>query len=192
MVPEEEALDTLLLLALQGHGWATSGTLARTWRLANRGGAIRASLDRLREQGRVVPCRLRGPGTQGWIRPDDLELTDRLRRVRPRKDRGVLLSPFDPLLWDRARVRTLFGFDQVLEIFKPRSRRVYGYYCLPVLAGEHLVARVDLKADRKKGSLRVLSCHFEEPAKAGAREAVRVALDRFGAATGLEPSGFSP
>jgi uncharacterized protein YcaQ len=59
-------------------------------------------------------------------------------------------------------VARLFGFDALLEIFKPAPQRVYGYYCLPVLAGERFVARVDLKAERAKGRLRVLAAHYED------------------------------
>ena len=130
----------------------------------------------------------------GWIRPQDFELTDRLARLRPRRDKGVLLSPFDPLLWDRRRVKQLFGFDQRLEIFKPAGQRIYGYYCLPVLAGENLVARVDLKADRKMGKLHVLSTRFEAEDIRGQipsadRKAVRTALVRYADALGLEPLG---
>jgi uncharacterized protein YcaQ len=137
-----------------------------------------------------VPCALRGDGgarTSGWIRPRDLELAARLDRAHPRQDRGVLLSPFDPLLWDRARVEALFGFHQVLEIFKPASQRIYGYYCLPVLTGEHLVARLDLRADRRRGKLEVVSERFEDEPRTEEVEAARSALERFAGAVGLEP-----
>ncbi len=189
----EDALETLLLRALTGHGWATSGTLAATWRLVNRKAQIQAALARLREHGDIVPCALRSTAglVPGWIRPDDLELAARLETVRPRSDRGVLLSPFDPLLWDRNRVRQLFGFEQVLEIYKPAAQRRYGYYCLPVLAGEHLVARFDLKAERRAGLLRVLSCQLEENVAHGGGAATAAAesgLARFADALDLQPS----
>ncbi len=187
-VAAAEALEVLLLLALAGHGWAATGTLARTWRLRNRPQEIRAALDRLQDRAAIAPCVVdggRGRRALGWVRPEDLELAARLEGTRPRGDRGTLLSPFDPVLWDRARVHLLFGFDQVLEIFKPAPQRRYGYYCLPVLAGDRLVARVDLKADRRRGRLELLSAHFENRASAADRAATRSALDRFAVAVGL-------
>ena len=91
-------------------------------------------------------------------------------------------------------MKQLFGFDQLLEIFKPAGQRIYGYYCLPVLAGENLVARVDLKADRTRGKLHILSTRFEAEGTKGQipsadRAAVRTALARYAAALGLEPTG---
>jgi hypothetical protein len=195
----DEALEFLLLQALQGHGWATTGTLAQTWRLRNAREAVQAALTRLTGKGSVIACALAdydGRHIPGWIRPRDFDLADRLRRVRPRKDRGVLLSPFDPVLWDRPRVRRLFGFDQVLEIFKPAGQRVYGYYCLPVLAGDRLVARVDLKADRQNRNLHILSHRFETEDARGKvsvadREALRTAVMRYADAIGLKPVGLT-
>ncbi len=192
----DAALGQLLLQALQGHGWAATGTLTQTWRLRNRAAQIKAALQRLVDQSKIVPCGLvdtNGRKQPGWIRPGDLELAARLRRVRPRPDTGVLLSPFDPVLWDRPRVRRLFGFDQVLEIFKPAAQRKYGYYCLPVLAGDRLVARVDLKADTKAGTLKVLARHDEPAPTAGTgraqiHQAVQTALQRYAAALGLRPT----
>ncbi len=195
---KRDGLERLLLKALDGHGWATTGTIASTWRLNNHKKEITSALDRLAERGEVLPCALDNPDgrpTPGWIRPPDLQLAERLGAVRPRGDRGVLLSPFDPLLWDRARVRRLFDFDQVLEIFKPAAQRVYGYYCLPVLAGERLVARFDLKAQRRNGTLRVLSCRFEgtgnaRPAHARDGDAACSALSRYADALELKPTGW--
>ena len=194
-LPTAAALEVLLLAALLGHGWATTGTLAATWRLRNRKAELQAALVRLEEKGEVIACALEaGEGdrspVKGWIRPADRELAERLLAARPRSDRGVLLSPFDPLLWDRGRVSRLFGFDAVLEIFKPAPQRTYGYYCLPVLAGERLVGRVDLKAEKRRGALRVLASHFEEkrgPLARRDRQAARAAVDRYGCALGLRP-----
>lgn len=195
----QQALGVLLLRALDGHGWATTGTLASTWRLRNMQPALKHALARLEERREIVACRFqRGKERPrgGWIRPADLELAERLRRVRPVKESGVLLSPFDPLLWDRTRVAELFDFDQKLEVFKPALQRTYGYYCLPVLAGERLVARLDLKAERKKGVLEVLSARYEGTGTARAAhpedsQAVRSALERFARAVELEPRGLS-
>jgi uncharacterized protein YcaQ len=190
---DEEAFDVLLSKALEGHGWATTGTLSATWRLVNCRARVAESLQRLVESGRIVPCTVHGAERElsGWVRPEDLDLAARLDSARPHRDRGVLLSPFDPVLWDRERVRLLFDFDQVLEIYKPAQVRRYGYYCLPVLAGDRLIARVDLKAERKAGYLRVLSCHYESNGGKGGtapreRHAVGHALSRYASAVGLE------
>ena len=197
-VGREHAFDELLLRALKGHGWATTGTLAQTWRLTNCGPAIKESLQRLCEAGQVIPCRLdeRDKPLYGWITPVDADMADRLVAVRPRRDKGILLSPFDPVLWDRPRVRKLFGFEQVLEIFKPAPQRVFGYYCLPVLAGDRLVARVDLKANTRKGELTVLSLHMEDqPASremARSTAAVGSALTRYSRSLGLQLNGALP
>ena len=87
-------------------------------------------------------------------------------------------------------MQQLFGFHQILEIFKPAAQRIYGYYCLPVLAGDRLVARFDLKADRKAGTLSVLSRIFESASGAGTetptdRAAAQSALERFADALSL-------
>jgi uncharacterized protein YcaQ len=186
----EDALPVLVLKALEGHGWAGAGTIADTWRLKGRGPAIATTLRQLAEAGEVAECELAhddGGRRAGWVRTGDLELADRLDRLRPRRDRGVLLSPFDPVLWDRQRVAALFGFDQVLEIYKPVSQRVYGYYCLPVLAGDRLVARVDLKCDRKAGRIHLLSCRHEAERPSPAhREAARTAVERHGRLLGMD------
>ncbi len=101
---------------------------------------------------------------------------------------GVLLSPFDNLVWDRAFLERIFGFDHTIEVYKPAPQRVFGYYVLPFLYGDRLVGRVDLKADRAEGVLRVRAFHLEPKVRrSGALEtAADKALDRLARVLELE------
>lgn len=187
----EASIEQLLLRALDGHGWATTGTLAATWRLKNMAESIRAGLERLVDKGAIVACDLESPARvySGWIRTEMLAEIDGLNRLRTDPAKAVLLSPFDPVLWDRARVQLFFDFEQRIEIYKPKAERQFGYYCLPVLDGDQLVGRVDLKAFRDLGELRVLSRHVElDQNLARAEAATNAALDRYASFVGLRLS----
>jgi uncharacterized protein YcaQ len=190
---EVSSYRALILKSLDGHGWAEAGTIAATFFLRKTRPPFRAAMASLEEEGEVVPCEAEGVDgvvRRGWVRPGDLDFAARLGRLRPREDRGVLLTPFDPILWDRERVMRLFGFRQVLEIYVPARRRKFGYFCMPVLAGERLVARVDVKADRAAGRLRTPALHWERPGPRGRpsaadRAAVEAAIARHARALGL-------
>ena len=101
---------------------------------------------------------LREVSVAGWPRPGYVPADV----VVPRRRRGTaLLCPFDPLVWDRKRTERLFGFHYRIEIYTPRAKRVYGYYVLPFLVDGFLVGRVDAKADRQAGVLRIPASHAE-------------------------------
>ncbi|MCG3132951.1 MAG: hypothetical protein HMLKMBBP_00037 [Planctomycetes bacterium] len=190
-VSVDAAHRELILRALAGHGWAEARTIAATWRLRPTSDAFRRALRELVESGEIVACALADGRDRvpGWIRPSDLDISDRLDRRTFHGSSPVLLTPFDPLLWDRARVRRLFAFDVVLEIYVPAAKRRFGYFAMPVLSGERLIGRVDVKADRDAGVVRAVSSHYENarPA-AGDRYAVRAALARHARAVGLPPA----
>ena len=181
------SLHHLLEVALKAHGWASTGTLAATWRLHGCRSEIEVRLAELEASGRIVSCEVvtAAKRRMGWIHTKDRDLVDQLGKWRIRTDQGVLLSPFDPVLWDRERVGWLFDFEQILEIYKPAYKRRFGYYCLPVLAGERLIARVDLRAQRHEDYLNVLSIHYERPPTPTDKAAVHGALLRFQRAVGL-------
>jgi hypothetical protein len=103
--------------------------------------------------------------------------------------RTALLSPFDRLVHDRVRAQELFGFEYVLEMYKPRAARRWGYFALPVLSGDRLVGKVDATADRRAGALRVDAVHEDVPFGRALRSAVMAELDALARWQGLERVG---
>jgi len=155
--PDPEAKRELVRLASRALGVATVSDLAAHYGLKQRETA--QAVSELVEEGELAPVTV-----EGWARPAYLAKGARL----PRSVSGAsLLAPFDNLLWDRRRVETLFGIRYRIEIYVPAAQRVHGYYVYPFLLGEQIAARVDLKADRAAGLLRVQAAHLEPGADEG-------------------------
>lgn len=177
----EEGQRELLVRSAQALGVGTATDLIDYYRLPVREG--RARLGELVEEGAVETV-----AVEGWNEPAFMHPETRLPRS---VNYLTVLSPFDPIVWNRARALRLWGFDYRIEIYVPAAKRVYGYYVLPVLDGERLVARLDVKTDRAGNTLQVLGAFAEPDADHGAlAERLRPHLDELARFVGVDSVSY--
>ncbi len=170
-VSRDDAIRELIRRAARSSGVATLSDLADYYRIRDRA-TISAAVADLVDAGELEPVHVRGWERQG--RP--LPAWRHTEAVLPRRvDAAALLTPFDPVVWFRDRALRAFELDYRIEIYVPAEKRRYGYYSLPVLVGDRIVARVDLKADRAASTLQVQSAWWEPQARP--EDAERIAAE---------------
>jgi uncharacterized protein len=156
---EEDVRRSLALKAVRALGVTQARWIGDYFRTSRRGNEY--LLESLADDGIVLRAQVRGWDVPGYFHTDNLPLLD--RRLRPTLT--TLLSPFDPIVWDRERARAVFHFDYTIECYTPAPKRRYGYFTLPILHRAELIGRVDAKAHRIDGIFEVKQLHLEPGVK---------------------------
>jgi len=185
-VSREDFVDWACRSALTRLGFATHGEIAAFWDLLSPDEAKAWVTERRDELIEVlIEPVLDGKPRSSWAFADFLGTIDTYPEAPPRIR---VLSPFDPMIRDRNRTERLFGFFYRIEIFVPEPKREYGYYVFPLLEGDRLIGRIDMKADRKKGTLDVKRLWLEPRVKASAGriEKLEAELERLARFAGVE------
>lgn len=181
-VSRSDAIRELTRRAARSSGVATQSDLADYYRIRDRA-AVSQSIADLVDAGELLPVHVRG-----WERGGRPIAAWRHRdAVLPRAvDAAAVLTPFDPVVWFRDRALRAFELDYRIEIYVPAEKRRYGYYSLPVLVGDRIVARVDLKAERATSTLQVQSAWWEPQARPEDAERIAAELTLAASWQGLE------
>jgi uncharacterized protein YcaQ len=178
-VPSEAEFRRMYALrAVEGRGALTESGIAEHCRFEGGAKGVRPHVEALVADGRLRPLELGDGGALVYVASD--AVLDGARAA------PVLLSPFDNLMWDRAFLRRLFGFEHVIEVYKRAHERVYGYYVLPLLLGDRFVGRADLKVDRRAGVLQIKRFTPEPGVRRRLDEPLARAAARLARTLGLE------
>jgi uncharacterized protein YcaQ len=157
--PIEQVRRTLALQAVRALGVTTARWVADYFRTSQRDTA--PLLPALAAEGALSEVTVEGWQSPGYIHPDNLALAEAAAAGTLTPELTTLLSPFDPLVWDRARALAMFGFDYRIECYTPAPKRRYGYFTLPILRRGQLIGRLDPKAHRKEGRFEIKALHLE-------------------------------
>jgi uncharacterized protein YcaQ len=157
----DEARRSLIAAVVRSLGVARPEWVAENLQTLNLGHARNRKRLALDEIAELVPVEVEGWKSPGYVHRANMPLVEAATAGTLPLPGTTLLSPFDPITWDRARARDLFGFDYTIECYTPAPKRVYGYFTLPILHGDQLVGRLDPKAHRKDGIFEVKSIHLE-------------------------------
>ncbi|WP_175780045.1 winged helix-turn-helix domain-containing protein [Burkholderia cenocepacia] len=171
--PREAVLPALLDYTCRALGVVRADWVADYYRLPRR--SYRAELERLADAGDLIPVRIDDWKEPAYVHRSLDALLPAAAADTLRSTVTTLLSPFDPVVWDRRRASTLFGFDYTIECYTPEHKRRYGYFCLPVLHRGRLVGRVDAKAHRTLGTFELKAVHVEPGVRFGTGLAADVA-----------------
>jgi uncharacterized protein len=159
----EETRDELTIRAVRLLGAAPARWIPDYFRMPKTG--LPARLKRLVDAGQLLEVDVQGWNEVGYIHPENLSLLEWAAGDEMVPTYTTLLSPFDPLVWDRERAKALFNFEYTIECYLPEAKRRYGYFTLPILHEGQLIGRLDAKAHRKEGIFEVKALHLEPRAR---------------------------